>query len=84
MGDTIYNLPKFSELELEGERPLYPPKIFSTEVVWNPFDDIIPRVFDAPKPQQDTATLATNKQVAKTKAVKCVATRRRSTCAHSA
>lgn len=34
-----------TELELdENERPLYPPRIKSAEVVLNPFDDIIPRI----------------------------------------
>ncbi|CAO3607029.1 unnamed protein product [Mucor hiemalis] len=36
---------KMTELEVdENERPLYPPRIKSTEVVLNPFDDIIPRI----------------------------------------
>lgn len=36
---------KMTELELdENERPLYPPRIKSAEVVLNPFDDIIPRI----------------------------------------
>nr|CAG8469685.1 5942_t:CDS:10 [Entrophospora candida] len=43
--DTIFNVLKIGELEVdENERPLYPPQIISTEVVWNPFDDIIPRI----------------------------------------
>jgi len=33
----------------KNERPLYPPKIISTDILWNPFDDIIPRP-RAPKP----------------------------------
>lgn len=44
-GDTLFNVMKMTELELdENERPLYPPRIKSTEVVLNPFDDIIPRI----------------------------------------
>lgn len=27
----------------KNDRPVYPPKIKSTEVVWNPFDDVFPR-----------------------------------------
>ena len=27
-----------------NERPLYPPRIKSTEIVLNPFDDIVPRI----------------------------------------
>lgn len=44
-GDTLFNVMKMTELEVdENERPLYPPKIKSAEVVLNPFDDIIPRI----------------------------------------
>ncbi|KAI9476142.1 MAG: peptidyl-prolyl isomerase cwc27 [Benjaminiella poitrasii] len=44
-GDTLFNVMKMTELELdENERPLYPPRIKSAEVILNPFDDIIPRI----------------------------------------
>ncbi|KAJ9642808.1 Peptidyl-prolyl isomerase cwc27 [Coniosporium tulheliwenetii] len=45
-GDTIYNLMKMGESELtEGsERPLYPTKITGTEILVNPFEDMIKRV----------------------------------------
>lgn len=44
-GDTLFNVMKMTELEVdENERPLYPPKIKSAEVVLNPFDDILPRI----------------------------------------
>lgn len=41
-GDTIYNLAKMGEAEVEegGERPLYPTKITSVEILVNPFDDM--------------------------------------------
>lgn len=41
-GDTIYNLAKMGEAEVEegGERPLYPTKITDVEVMVNPFDDM--------------------------------------------
>ncbi|KAF0531184.1 cyclophilin-like protein [Gigaspora margarita] len=43
--ETVFNVLKIGELETdENERPLYPPKIISTEVVLNPFDDIVPRI----------------------------------------
>lgn len=36
---------KMTELEVDDDnRPLYPPKIKTTEVVINPFDDIVPRI----------------------------------------
>eukprot|EP01086_Lenisia_limosa_P015912 TRINITY_DN5409_c0_g1_i1.p1 TRINITY_DN5409_c0_g1~~TRINITY_DN5409_c0_g1_i1.p1 ORF type:complete len:499 (-),score=162.82 TRINITY_DN5409_c0_g1_i1:11-1507(-) len=44
-GDTIYNMIKLNELELEpnSDRPVHPPKIISSLVLSNPFDDILPR-----------------------------------------
>lgn len=45
VGDTIYNVTKIgsSELEEGTERPLYPARITKTEVIVNPFPDILPR-----------------------------------------
>ncbi|KAL6720283.1 Peptidyl-prolyl isomerase cwc27 [Lecanora helva] len=47
VGDTIYNLMKMGEADLQdvegGERPLYPTKILGCEVLVNPFDDMIRR-----------------------------------------
>ncbi|KAI8374288.1 cyclophilin-like domain-containing protein [Radiomyces spectabilis] len=44
-GDTIFNVLKMGEMEIDdNERPLYPPRIKSTEIVLNPFDDIVPRI----------------------------------------
>uniref|UniRef100_A0A8B9PF54 Spliceosome-associated protein CWC27 homolog n=1 Tax=Apteryx owenii TaxID=8824 RepID=A0A8B9PF54_APTOW len=43
-GDTIYNMLRLAEVEVDKEeRPLSPHKIRSSEVLFNPFDDIIPR-----------------------------------------
>lgn len=43
-GETIYNMLKLEEaLVDQNDRPLYPPKILKTEVLSNPFTDIIPR-----------------------------------------
>ncbi|XP_048359522.1 spliceosome-associated protein CWC27 homolog isoform X2 [Sphaerodactylus townsendi] len=43
-GDTIYNMLRLTEVEIgSDERPVNPHKIKSTEVLFNPFDDIIPR-----------------------------------------
>ncbi|MCJ1284252.1 Peptidyl-prolyl isomerase cwc27 [Xylographa opegraphella] len=51
VGDTIYNLMKMGEADLvEGEgneRPLYPTMITGTDVLVNPFDDMIARVTKA-------------------------------------
>ena len=44
-GDTLYNLVQFNEIPTDKEdRPLNPvPHITRTEVLQNPFDDIVPR-----------------------------------------
>jgi peptidyl-prolyl cis-trans isomerase SDCCAG10 len=44
-GDTLYNLVQFNEIPTDMEdRPLDPiPRITRTEVLQNPFDDIVPR-----------------------------------------
>ncbi|KAH7651935.1 Cyclophilin-type peptidyl-prolyl cis-trans isomerase protein [Dioscorea alata] len=43
-GDSIYNLLRLGEVEADkDDRPLDPPIILSVEVLWNPFDDIVPR-----------------------------------------
>jgi peptidyl-prolyl cis-trans isomerase SDCCAG10 len=66
-GDTLFNLTRFGELEIEdatpldargnavdddkqgggggghSDRPFNPPKILRTDVLMNPFDDIVPR-----------------------------------------
>ncbi|KAK0662685.1 Peptidyl-prolyl isomerase CWC27 [Lasiodiplodia hormozganensis] len=56
-GDTIYNLMKMGEADLteeEGsERPLYPTKITGTEIIVNPFDDMVKRVQTAQPQQQE-------------------------------
>ncbi|KAL7159172.1 hypothetical protein ABFS83_01G010500 [Erythranthe nasuta] len=48
-GDSIYNLLQLGEVETgKDDRPLDPlPKILSVEVLWNPFDDIVPRRMQA-------------------------------------
>lgn len=51
-GDTIYNLAKMGEAEVEGDRPLYPMKITSVEVLVNPFQDMIRRARTAPIVQE--------------------------------
>jgi peptidyl-prolyl cis-trans isomerase SDCCAG10 len=44
-GDTFFNVLRINEFEVdEHERPLFPPKIIRVDVVWNPFDDIVPRM----------------------------------------
>lgn len=44
-GDTIYNLLRLAEVDIgEDDRPVNPHKIRTTEVLFNPFEDIVPRV----------------------------------------
>ncbi|KAF7268424.1 hypothetical protein GWI33_018434 [Rhynchophorus ferrugineus] len=43
-GDTIYNMIKLAEGLIEDEKPVYPYKILKTEVLSNPFTDIVPRI----------------------------------------
>ncbi|XP_031501538.1 peptidyl-prolyl cis-trans isomerase CYP57 isoform X2 [Nymphaea colorata] len=44
-GDSIFNLLRIGDIETdENDRPIdSPPRIISFEILWNPFDDIIPR-----------------------------------------
>ncbi|GLJ45343.1 hypothetical protein SUGI_0954400 [Cryptomeria japonica] len=44
-GESIFNLLKLGDIETgEDDRPIdSPPKIISVEVLWNPFEDIVPR-----------------------------------------
>jgi len=43
-GDSLYNLLPLNDYEVDSEdRPVDPPKILRTEVLYNPFDDIVPR-----------------------------------------
>ncbi|NXX97711.1 CWC27 protein, partial [Centropus bengalensis] len=57
-GDTIYNMLRLAEVEVDKEeRPLIPHKIRSSEVLFNPFDDIVPRLgrkLKKDKPEEET------------------------------
>jgi peptidyl-prolyl cis-trans isomerase SDCCAG10 len=46
VGDTIYNLMKIAEADIaEGseDRPMYPSRVTSTEIIINPFEDMVKR-----------------------------------------
>ncbi|RHZ89882.1 hypothetical protein Glove_9g107 [Diversispora epigaea] len=74
VGDTIFNVLKIGELEVDkNERPLYPPKILSTEVIGNPFDDIIPRITVAEKIAQKSGSVTKVEEPSKKKLKKNVA-----------
>ncbi|XP_069483446.1 spliceosome-associated protein CWC27 homolog [Ambystoma mexicanum] len=43
-GDTVYNMLRLTEVDIDAnERPVNPHKIKTCEILFNPFDDIIPR-----------------------------------------
>ena len=65
-GATIFNILRMGDTEVDSEdRPVDdPPRVLSTEVLANPFDDIIPR--DLPKPA-DAAAQAADAKSAKRK-----------------
>jgi peptidyl-prolyl cis-trans isomerase SDCCAG10 len=43
-GDTIYNLLRLGESDVDGsDRPVEPIELLGVEVLWNPFEDIVPR-----------------------------------------
>ncbi|XP_004402291.1 PREDICTED: peptidyl-prolyl cis-trans isomerase CWC27 homolog isoform X1 [Odobenus rosmarus divergens] len=52
-GDTVYNMLRLTEVDIdEEERPRNPHRIRSCEVLFNPFDDIIPREIKKPKKEK--------------------------------
>lgn len=71
-GDTIYNLVKMAEAELAGdgsERPLYPAKVLATEILVNPFTDMVKRstvATDTNPAQRDTKPAPRKRKAGKT------------------
>ncbi|OEH75994.1 putative cyclophilin [Cyclospora cayetanensis] len=52
-GPSLFNLLRMGELPVDKhDRPKDPPKIVSTEVLWNPFGDIVPRSLPLTAQQQ--------------------------------
>jgi len=53
----LFNVLKLNDTEVEPgtERPVYPPKILSAEVLENPFEDIVPRITAAERKEQEKA-----------------------------
>ncbi|KAG9301675.1 hypothetical protein G9A89_016746 [Geosiphon pyriformis] len=70
VGDTIFNVLKIGELEVDvNERPFFPPSIISTEVLGNPFDDIFPRITAQEKLAQEASAIGGKKEEIKRKKV---------------
>ncbi|TVU34244.1 hypothetical protein EJB05_16075 [Eragrostis curvula] len=48
-GDSIFNLLTLADIETDkDDRPVYEQKILSVEVLWDPFEDIVPRQLKKP------------------------------------
>ncbi|CAI5535987.1 unnamed protein product [Closterium sp. Naga37s-1] len=55
-GDTIFNAVRLGEVDTDdNDRPFDPPSIISVEVIWNPFEDIVPRTLPARQQQETVA-----------------------------
>lgn len=53
-GETIFNMIKLEDSLIdENDRPIYPQKILKTEILTNPFDDIIPRTVPKQKTEEE-------------------------------
>ncbi|KAF1328611.1 Peptidylprolyl isomerase, partial [Globisporangium splendens] len=62
-GNTIFNLLSVGDVETDAkDRPLHPPKLLSVEVLWNPFEDIVPRAIKHRKPSDATEDAAKKKK----------------------
>lgn len=65
-GDTIYNVLKLNDLDMDEEdRPLEPPVLKSVEVLWNPFEDIVPRTSAAQRRAEAEAAAAAQRKARK-------------------
>ncbi|KAE8746355.1 hypothetical protein FOCC_FOCC007027 [Frankliniella occidentalis] len=54
-GETVFNMMKLEDaLVGRDDRPQYPPKVFGTEVLYNPFPDIVPRVLPKQKEKKQS------------------------------
>ncbi|ETN01154.1 hypothetical protein PPTG_17577 [Phytophthora nicotianae INRA-310] len=54
-GNTIFNLLSVGDLETDAQdRPTNPPKLLSAEVLWNPFEDIVPRDVKKTETEEDS------------------------------
>lgn len=53
-GNTIFNLLRLSDVECQNEKPVEDIVLKSVEVLWNPFDDILPRNSEKPSSSNNT------------------------------
>ncbi|KAG9229880.1 cyclophilin-like domain-containing protein [Amylocarpus encephaloides] len=62
-GETIYNVARMGEADVgEGDRPTYPTKVTSVEILVNPFKDMVKRTKVAPIPQKEKGKTAGKKK----------------------
>ncbi|KAK6989768.1 peptidyl-prolyl cis-trans isomerase CWC27 [Biomphalaria glabrata] len=53
-GPTLFNMLKLQDVEVDDtERPTFPPTIIRTEILSNPFDDIVPRMIKRNKKEKE-------------------------------
>ncbi|ETW04006.1 hypothetical protein H310_04411 [Aphanomyces invadans] len=71
-GNTIFNLLTVNDMETSGdERPIEPIKLLTIEILWNPFEDIVPRsIKAAPSAKASTAAAEKKKRRQGTKDLK--------------
>ncbi|CAF0908203.1 unnamed protein product [Adineta steineri] len=71
VGDTLFNMLKLGEGDVIDETPVYKHKILKTEIITNPFDNMVPR--PRPKPQrmdEDNEERNKSKSTVSAKAIK--------------
>ncbi|KAF5297930.1 hypothetical protein FQA39_LY11915 [Lamprigera yunnana] len=51
-GETVFNMLKLEDGLIEDERPVFPHKIIKTEVLNNPFTDLVPRKKEVKEPEK--------------------------------
>ena len=61
-GNSIFTVARLAELEVdESDRPVDAPRVTSSEVLWPPFDDIVPRTTPAQRAAEAAEAAATRK-----------------------
>lgn len=61
-GNSIFTVARLGELEVDAsDRPVDPPRITTAEVLWPPFDDIVPRTTPAQRAAEAAAVEAARK-----------------------
>ena len=61
-GDSVFTVARLGAAEVDdSDRPVDPPKVTSAEVLWPPFDDIVPRTTPAERREAAAAAAAARK-----------------------